>query len=378
MAPCELCLSMSAFWPLWVAVAFAVTAAGAIAWIRHWRNRLTAPVRYDAHHRLTTDDGCACALDRLLPNADAPGAADLPPVLIVHGLAINQRNCDAFDDLSLARDLRAAGRDVWLLTLRSGLHDLTWRQRQKVCFAAMADQDVPLAVAEVRSRTGADRLDLIGFSMGGMLLYGSLGRSVDPAHVRRVVIYGSPGMVRIPIWPLSKLRLPVFFAWLAPRMPYRALGGLLAPFVDWYTTPLHRIPYNPDNVAKGRTASVLVDAIEDVPWALHRDFARWAITDGEIRVGNMRALDSLRGLTTPVRFFAGAVDGLAPPPSVALAFAAWGASVMAPGAVDKTLHVLGRATGCVHDYGHGDLMFGSRAGAEVFPPAIAFLQESDR
>ncbi len=364
---------MMALWPFGVAIALAMAAAA--LWVRFWRQRLTSPVRYDAHHRLETADGCVCALDRLRPTADAPGSADLPPVLIIHGLAINQRNCDAFEECSLARDLRAAGRDVWLLTLRSGLHDLSLRQRGRVTFAAMAEHDVPLAVAQVRARTGAAQVDLIGFSMGGMLLYASLARGVDVAQVRRVVIYGSPGMVRIPLWPFSKLRLPTIFSWLAPLMPYRVLGGLLAPLVEHIVTPLHRIPYNPANVAAGCVGAVLVDAIEDVPWALHRDFARWALSDGEIRVGAARALDGLAALTTPVRFFAGAADGLAPPPSVARAYEAWGMSAGATAALDKAMHVFGRGTGCAHDYGHGDLMFGCRARMEVFPLAIAFLQE---
>jgi hypothetical protein len=48
---------------------------------------------------------------------------------MVHGLSANHRNNDLIPDHSIARHLRAHGRDVWLLTLRSGHPMKTWRAR---------------------------------------------------------------------------------------------------------------------------------------------------------------------------------------------------------------------------------------------------------
>ncbi|MCB9738897.1 MAG: alpha/beta fold hydrolase [Deltaproteobacteria bacterium] len=362
-------------WALLAAVLLLVLALMTWAHVRFWRRRLHVPLDYDDVQRLDTPDGSAIELRRLRPRGEATSEAGEParPVLIIHGLAINERNCDAHPDRSFARHLAAAGRDVWLVTLRSGRNDHAPGERSRVRFAAMARHDVPLAVQAVRAQTGAAKIDLCGFSMGGMLLYATLGRVVPVDAVGKVVIFGSPARLGVPVWPLSKVKgLPDA---LAPMMPYRFLSALYAPFVDWFSTPFHRIVYNPDGVARGLTGSVMVDAMRDVPRPLHREFAAWAMGDGELRVDGARAIDGLRGLTLPVRFFAGAADGLAPPRSLRPAFEAWGADAAGAegGQPDKAFVVLGRATGCGHDYGHGDMMYAERAPAEVFEPARRFL-----
>lgn len=360
-------------WGLFGLLALGLLALATWAHVRFWRRRLHIPLDYDDVQRLDTPDGSAIELRRLRPRREIESEDDEAPrpVLIIHGLAINERNCDVTPDRSFARHLSAAGRDVWLVTLRSGRADHGPGERRRVRFAAMAQHDVPLAVQAIRAQTGAAQIDLCGFSMGGMLLYATLGRVIPVDAVGKVVIFGSPARLGVPVWPLSKVKgIPDF---LAPMMPYRFLGALYAPFVDWFSTPFHRVVYNPDGVARGLTGNVMVDAMRDVPRALHREFAAWAMGDGELRVEGARAIDGLRGLSLPVRFFAGAADGLAPPRSLKPAYEAWGADAGGDAALDKDFVVLGRETGCGHDYGHGDMMYAERAPTEVFEPARRFL-----
>ena len=52
----------------------------------------------------------------------------------------------------------------------------------------MAEHDLPTAVAAILERTDAPQVDYVGFSMGGMLLYASLGHTLPAAQVRRVAI----------------------------------------------------------------------------------------------------------------------------------------------------------------------------------------------
>lgn len=322
--------------------------------VRYWTRRLTHDVPYDSCERIATTDGSAFDLRRVPATDRHP---DRPPVLIVHGLAANHRNDDLDEQHSLARHLARAGRDVWLLTLRSGRSDRTFAESRRATFSAMANHDVPDGVAAVLTRTGAENLDYIGYSMGGMLCYATLGRSVARERVRKVVIIGSPGRVGIPVWPLSKLRGP--FHVLAPPFPFRVLSRLVAFIAEAFTTPIHRIPINPDNCAPGVIRRTLVNMIEDVPMALNREFARWAFSGGDIRVGGERALDGLAHVAQPVRFFAGDADSLAPPGAVRVAFEAWGGA-------DKEMTVLA-------GYGHGDLAIGRQAERDLFAPIERFL-----
>lgn len=324
--------------------------------------RFHVEIPYALVERLKAPDGGVLELRRL--PGDVDGAR--PPVLCVHGIAIDHRNNDMLESLSLARTLRAAGRDVWLLTLRSGIEHAPWGHRKRVRFDAMARHDVPLAVAEVQKRTGAKAIDYVGFSMGGMLLYAALGRTIDVSAIHRVVILGSPGKMVPPLRVVSTLaRVP---RWLVPGMPLRIGSRLVAFVAEHLPTPIHALVYNRRNVAPGVTGSALM-TIRDIAQPLMADFAGFLAEGGLVRFEGQPSLAGLRHVRIPVRFFAGAGDLIAPPEAVRAAFDAWGAEEQG---VDKTFTVLTRdAHGA--DYGHGDLAIGQNLARDVFAPALAFL-----
>ncbi len=206
-------------------------------------------------------------------------------------------------------------------------------------FAAMVKEDVPLGISTVLARTGAAAIDYVGFSMGGMLLYAALGRTVPVALVRRVVIVGSPGRVAAPRHFLPFLRrVP---RWLVPGGRYKLGAHAVAFASEWIHTPIHRIVINPANVHAGMTRAALVNMVEDIPAPLNADFLEWAAGDGSIRVDGEPVLEGLAGVGVPALFFAGTADRLAPPGAVQAAFDAWGS---ARDHVDKRLVVLGRST----------------------------------
>jgi pimeloyl-ACP methyl ester carboxylesterase len=350
-----------------IAAAAIVLAIGLLLVAFHYFasvRRYHVEIPYASIERLRAPDGAHIELRRL------PGAIDPsrgPPVLCVHGIAIDHRNVDMLEQLSIARTLRMAGRDVWLLTLRSGLEDVPRRERRLVRFEAMARHDVPMAVAEVRARTGASAIDYVGFSMGGMLLYAALGRTLDVAAIRRVVILGSPGKMVPPLRIVRALaRLP---RWMVPGMPLRIASRLVAFVAEWMRTPIHALVYNPRNVARGVTAAALM-TIRDVAQPLMADFAAFmAHEDGLLRFGDEDALAGLAHVRIPVRFFAGAGDLIAPPEAVRAAFDAWGAD---ESDVDKQFVVLAESSHGA-DYGHGDLAIGQHLARDVFEPSREFL-----
>lgn len=352
--------------PPWAMWTIALLLGALFLWWLHlwfWARRLQVPMAYERVVRLRAGDGGHFELRRL-----SEGASAEPPVLLVHGVGVNHRSHDALPEVSLARALAVAGRDVWLLTLRSGLSGLSFRERRRVRFLAMADHDVPEAIQHVLEATGAPKLDYVGYSMGGMLLYAALDRRLPQGRLRRVVVVGSPARVRSPLRGLGLLaRTPRV---LVPTLPLRLVGRSIAFMVEWLDTPLHRILVNPKNMGPGASARALINAIENVPGPLAADFAEWlASDDGEVAVEGRSVLGALEGLSMPALFLAGAGDRIAPPESVARAHDAWGRATGAP----KEFVLLGEASGADEDYGHGDLVLGFAAARDVFPRVVDFL-----
>ncbi len=359
----------------WVYALLTFAALVVAAWAHHafWTWRLRVVTDYAELHRVETPDGSAIELRRLRA-AEAPSpppAAGLPPVLLVHGLATSHRNHDLDPDFSLARHLEAAGRDVWLVTLRSGREDLRRSEAKRIRFEPMVRYDIPLAVDHVRERTRADRVDYIGFSMGGMLLYSAIERTVPASAFRRIVIIGSPALVELPLrWLRVFRRVP---RWIVPGLWFRVAARMYAFMADWFPTPIHRIVYNPANVDPGKAPLAMANALADVPAELHADFAEWALGDGVIRIDGEPVLDRLERVPVPVLFFAGCADRLAPPATVRAAYDKWGAAVNPP--PDKLLRLLGCEAGHPHDYGHGDMVIGRHVREHIFGPLTEFLAE---
>ncbi len=363
--------------PHWTVTTLALIAAAAMvffllaAWahLRFWTRRLTLALEYTSADQLTTPDGATIELRRV-PIPEAVTKASLPPVLLVHGLGANHRNQDLHPDFSLARHLAARGRDVWLLTLRSGLRPRSRADRRRMRFGAMAEHDLPVGVRGVLERTGAPALDYVGFSMGGMLLYAAIGRSVPEALIRRVVIVGSPGRVGVARWMRPLLRLVPRA--LVPTMRFRLGAAGVAFASEWLRTPFHALTINPFNVAPGITRAAMMNLIEDIPGPLYADFVEWAGSDGEIRTSQGAALPGLQGVGTPALFLAGTADKLAPIASVRRAFDAWGKDRPT---IAKRFVSVGRAFGQLQDYGHGDLAIGASVAVDLFAPIASFLEE---
>ena len=350
-------------------VALAVLAAIvvlAVAHVAYWRRRFYVPAEYASEQVLDTEDGCTIVLRRLpRPAGDIVG----PPVLMVHGLCANHRNNDLVPDHSLARHLHACGRDVWLVTLRSGHPMRTWRGRARVRFDHMVEHDLPLAIREVLRQTSAPQLDYIGYSMGGMLMYAVSAHADVCEQIRRVVVIGSPPILRVP-WPLRGVM--IVGAWLprplVPTVHARFFATALAFVSELVFTPLHRmLAGERAAIRRGLVAQAMVSVIADIPGPLAADFCAWqARQGGHVTYRNTPVLDLLPAAEMPALFIAGALDPLGRVEAMRAAFESWGAA-------EKQLVVLGRAHGSRSDYSHGDMILAAHARQEVFEPIARFL-----
>ena len=346
---------------VWATVGFLGILIASVAHYRFWVRRLTLPMRYARFDRLETEDGSAIEMRRLPP----PSNPESPPVLLVHGVAANHRNLDAEPERSLARVLSEAGRDVWLVTLRSGRADAGSRE-PPATLVAMARYDLPLAVEHILQTTYAKQIDFVGFSMGGVVLCGALADSLTEVSIRRAVVLGSPGVIHPPHRALGLISRLVRA--LVPAFPLRFAARMSAFAADILVTPVHRWVCNPANIAPGSAGRAMVNLIEDVKMAQIRDFADW-IAAGTVQLEGTNVLDRIGDVAIPVLFLAGSADRLAPPSAVQRLHDAWGSRTR----VEKQLVVVGEGHGAVTDYGHGDLVVGRHVVNDVFVPIRDYL-----
>ncbi|MEM9694125.1 MAG: alpha/beta fold hydrolase [Myxococcota bacterium] len=323
---------------------------------------------YALHERVPTGDGSHVEIRRL-PSAETPHPGR-PPVLLVHGLGFNHRNQDLTEELSLGRYLARAGRDVWLLTLRSGREDLSFAEERRCTFDQMAREDLPRGIEAVRQRTGGGPLDYVGFSMGGMLLYAALGTTVPSDALRRVAIVGSPAVIRPPLRSLAKVAraIPGF---IIPTLRLRLVSNFMAFGAEMIRTPVHHWIYNPANVDGGVAGHALVNGFVNIPAGLAAEFVTWAGNGSPVTFAGVPVTTSLQKVTPPALFIAGRSDHLAPPEAVQLAFEAWGKD----GKVEKAFTVASIEAGAAANYGHGDLVLGREAAKDVFEPVRRWLDE---
>lgn len=359
---------LSGAWPLLV-LGLSVVGVVLLAWreIHVVSPRARPRLAYGEEHRVPTEDGAFIELRRLPPPTEKTA---LPPVLCVHGIGIDHHNVDMFEDRSIARHLRARGRDVWLLTLRSGVR-APHRRPALTSFDRMARHDVPLAIREVLARTGAAELDYLGFSMGGMLVYAALGQVMPKGQVARVAIMGSPGLVAAPD-PISRFLAYTLPAALVPHLPLETICRLLARPASWILTPIHERIVHTNNMVHADYTTAMA-TIASISRPLLQDFKRFVSHDGLVTFEGRPMLPALRELDVPLHVVAGEHDHVAPPFAVKAAFDAWGT---AKDGVEKSFWIAGRESGAVHGYGHGDLAMGVRVEAEVLRRVGDFLMRA--
>lgn len=353
-----------------LAAVLAVLAGAGLLLARRWR----LATGYDEVHRARTADGWELALHRYRGPVDA----GRPPVVLCHGVAANRHNMDLDEDRSLARFLRARGRDVWLLELRgAGLSDRPSRKAGRQAgwsFDEHVAYDAPAALALVRRETGCDEVDWVGFSMGGLVAYaffGACGGAAPGApalpRLRRLVTIGSPVMTR----PARSLGL------------ITAAGRVLRPFARtplqvpaqafaFAVGPLNRIAGGQvcarGGSAVGALRCAMTNVVSDVSRGVSRQFADW-LANGRFasRDGAVDYAAGMARIQAPTLLIGGAADRLAPPRTVQAAFELVGAT-------EKRVVILGAEHGHRGVYGHADLAFGHHAPAEVYPLVAEWLE----
>ena len=255
--------------------------------------------------------------------------------------------------------LAANGFDVWTVCLRSqGASRKTRRRAAPPSLEAYAAIDLPLAIEEVRKRTGAAEVVLVGCSLGGTVSYAYL--ALHPhAPVRGLITLGAPlkwGRVH----PL--IRLAFTSRRLVGRVPIRGtrrLARRALPLAN-LAPSLVSVYMNADHIDLARAKSVL-EVVDDPHRRVNRDIAQW-VRDGDLVLRGVNVTNALSRRDVPTLVILANRDGIVPRDAALSAADALG------GAID-VLEVGSEADW----YAHADLFIAPESEQRVFDPMAEWL-----
>jgi pimeloyl-ACP methyl ester carboxylesterase len=305
------------------------------------------------------------------------------PVILCHGLGLNATFWTITDN-HLAAQLNARGYDVYVFDIRGsgengrlGRHDRINRALRHTPFRERGERwwnvddlmrhDVPAILDYVQRETGHDRVNWVGHSMGGMLLFPYL--ELQPAGHERIASFVAMGSTitlaeapqRDMLWANRAMRALSLFASpgrLGRPLTYFRLPGMGA--IDSFY-------YSDDNVDERTVSRFYGYTLEDPGPGAFRQLDRY------LRSGHMYSADGridysalLDRVKTPTLMVAGEGDIISDVPSTELTFRALGSG-------DKELMTFGTRHGQLADYGHCDLVWSRHAPRELFPPIIDWL-----
>jgi len=334
-------------------LALAVVVALAVATWAHlafWSWRLAAPGGEDERLEATTDDGWILCLGRRRP----VGPPRHPPVLLLHGIAMNRLALDfGVAGYSMAAALSAGGLDCFSLDLRG-------HGGSRPGPGAPADwtlddyleRDLPAALDALRAATGQPRAFLVGHSQGALLALAAAGRF--PERVAGVVamappvrlLPGRPGLRTLPL--LARLGVT------------RRVVRLIAPFGGLWQPPALGATIQLGQMEPAIYRRMMMNAIEDLPVGVVGQFAAFLREDrfGSLD-GRQDHREALARCVQPALFVAAPLDGMAPSEVVREAHDRWGgekAWLLLPDGV-----------------GHTDMLLGRQAPAALYPAVRDWL-----
>jgi len=329
------------------------------------------PKEAELHHP-RTPDGWELEMVRYAARPEAKGR----PVLLCHGINTNGRNMDLDARHSVARWFAAHGREAWTISLRPvGTYygkegGKTPLSKPTYGLDELVEQDIPTAVDYVRKVTGAPQIDYVGHSLGGIVVYGYLGRGGQ--GIGSAVILGSP--MRLDFGGPADQLLPQIAGMLSVdwAIPLKALSPLGIPMADLVPENAQELLlFNPENTTQESMKKLAMEGAEDVSIDLLQQLARM-FKSGELksRDGTRDYRLALGSVTTPVLVVAGKRDRLATVPAVKAGYLALGGP--------KEWKLMGVENGARADYGHMDLVLGERADTELWPAMLDFFERHAR
>lgn len=328
-----------------------------------------------------TADGWRLGVRHYVPAHPDPAKL---PVVLCHGLGLNATFWTITDN-HLPAQLNERGYDVYVFDIRASgengrigrtdrinrrLRQTPFRERGEADWNVddLMKYDVPAILDYVQRETGKDRVNWIGHSMGGMLMYPFLELNEHPERIANFVGMGST--ITLAVTPQKDM--------LQANRAIRALSRFASPGRMGRPLTYFRLPgmskidkfyFSDDNVDDRTVSRFYGYTLEDPGPGAFRQL------DSYLQFGHMLSADGrvdyaklLGRVRTPTLMVAGQADIISDVPSTEITFRA----LSSP---DKTLMKFGTSHGQVADYGHCDLVWSRHAPREIFPPVIDWLDQ---
>lgn len=288
------------------------------------------------------------------------------PILMIPGYAMNSFILGYHPaGTSMVGYLVDQGFEVWTANLRGQGGSLPYRRPARFGMAELALDDLPAAMNHVlrHTRTGADRLDPIGCSLGASFLYTYLAHHPHDHRVGAAVAIGGP--LR---WETMHPLFRVAFSSgrLAGAIPIKGTRRLAKAALPLLTRvkPLLSIYMNADEIDLSN-AEQLVHTVDDPIPYVNRQLARW-VRDRDLILRGVNVTEGLKQVQdVPLLVLLANRDGIVTPEAARSVVASMGAErvdVQEIGTPERW-------------YAHADLFIGNHAEAEVFAPLATWLAD---
>lgn len=326
---------------------------------RPW-GHLNAPAPEAERHIVRTEDGLELHVRRVRP---VDGARRETPIMLLHGLAANHRGLH-LRERSLAGWLAERGHDVWLPELRGhgdSFHgEWDWRIDEYL------EHDLPALVDAIRARSGSERINWVGHSMGGVLLM-CFGILYPDAPIERGVAVGSALDYKVGntgFEHLLRIR-PLLERFIG--FPYGAAMHLISPLMGRRgISKLNSFNVWPSNIEPEVVRALHARCFDGIPLSLLGSLATTFEDDGLRLESGFRFVPRAADVSFPLRMMAGSHDR-----QVSVAAIRHTADLIGDNA-EVIVH--GGEHGEADHYGHWDLLLGRRAPVETWLPMADWLE----
>jgi len=336
------------------------------------------PAKGEIHHPITKD-GWKITLEHFYDPQSKEFYKRKYPIILCHGLMANRIFYTINRENSLAIQLAKAGYDVWVLDLRGRetAGSPSWFFGEKKYNYSVDDYikyDMDAAIEYVLKQTGAEKVNWVGHSMGGMIAYSRIG-SLEETRIANLVTIGSPfsfelSTTSLRLWHKTGGCTTTFL----PAIPM----GTIAKFNSYMCidlTPragLLEILLYPENTdpevirASQRYIMTNIAKLEALQLKTALETGDFYSLDGKINY-----TENIKNITIPTLIVLGRRDHLGFGYTIRLIYDRISSK-------DKKLLIIERAQNASEDYGHADLLMGKNALKDVIEPIIQWLNERNK